>query len=221
MLPAVLPDLIALVPAPPGAAIFRGDQPNKDAAACDGRGVCRRVSRDEAREIFSSGQALVAHAAFVAGRLKAAPSRPLFDVLELFAFVRPGQPVVPSALGLARLTGVEPPHTPEEAARALHAVARKLLEEAHDFSIEARARIAPLLDTLKRAGWRWAPLLEAADTEQTLQGSPIAGLEAWRGLPVWEDEAPVGTPGSDPVSPDEAKARLAKLVGNPRPEQAA
>ena len=26
-------------------------------------------------------------------------------------------------------------------------------------------------------------------------GSPIAGLEAWRGLPQWEDEAPPGTAG--------------------------
>ena len=26
-------------------------------------------------------------------------------------------------------------------------------------------------------------------------GSPIAGLEAWRGLPQWEDEAPLGTAG--------------------------
>src|SRR5271170_5685628 len=95
-----LAGLIALVPAPPGAAI------------CDADDVCRRVSREEAREIFTSGQVLVAHAAFVAGRLKAAPSKPLFDVLELFAFVRPGQPMVPSALGLARLTGLETPQSP-------------------------------------------------------------------------------------------------------------
>jgi len=32
-------------------------------------------------------------------------------------------------------------------------------------------------------------------------GSPIAGLEAWRGLTQWEDEAPVGQPGSQPVEP--------------------
>src|ERR1700684_1607926 len=99
MLPAKesLSELIALVPAPPGAAI------------CDAHGACRRVSLEEARQIFQSGEALVAHAAFVAGRLKVPVTRPLFDVLELFAFVRPGQPLVPSALGLARLTGVTLP----------------------------------------------------------------------------------------------------------------
>ena len=209
MLPASdsLSGLIALVPAPPGAAI------------CDASGNCRRISREEAREIFQSGQALVAHAGFVAGRLKTAVNRPLFDVLELFAFLRPGLPVVPSALGLARLAGQDIPQTPEEAARTLGRIARLLLDEAVQAPPEIRARLAPLLDTLNRAGWRWAPLLQ--ETAQMPQGSPIAGLEAWRGLPQWEDEAPVGTPGSQPVSADEATARLMRLVGEPRPEQAA
>jgi len=209
MLPAIdsLCDLIALVPAPPGAVI------------CDATGDCRRVSREEARALFQSGRALVVHGAFVAGRLKSAVITPLFDVLELFAFVRPGQPAVPSALGLARLTGLEIPQTPEAAARILAPVARILLKAFADLPLEARARLAPLLDTLNRAGWRWAPLLQGPQTVQ--QGSPIAGLEAWRGLPQWEDEAPVGVPGSQAVSPDEATARLMRLVGEPRPEQAA
>ena len=60
------------------------------AAICGTAGECRRVGREEAREIFQSGKALVAHAAFVAGRLKAPATQPLYDVLELFAFVRPG-----------------------------------------------------------------------------------------------------------------------------------
>jgi ATP-dependent DNA helicase DinG len=209
MLPAGLSQLIALVPAPPGAAI------------CGADGACRRVSREEAREIFTSGQVLVAHAAFVAGRLKTAPAKPLFDVLELFAFVRPGQPMVPSALGLARLTGLEMPQSPEDAARALLAVARTLLQEAADWPLETRQKQAPLLETLGRAGWRWAAPLKSAIREDVQQGSPIAGMEAWRGLPQWEDEAPVGVPGSQPVTPDEAKARLFSLIGTPRPEQAA
>jgi len=50
-------------------------------------------------------------------------------------------------------------------------------------------------------------------------GSPIAGLEAWRGLPQWEDEAMVSEPGSQAVDPKEARARLANMVGEMRPEQ--
>ncbi|HKD47623.1 MAG TPA: ATP-dependent DNA helicase [Rhizomicrobium sp.] len=210
MLPASQPlsDLTALVPAPPGAA------------ACNGAGHCRRLSLKEAREIFQSGRALVAHAAFVAGRMKTGATRPLHDVLELFAFIRPGRPLIPSALGLARALGLELPQTPEASSRALFEVSLRLLDEAHDLPAEAKARLAPLAGTLSRAGWRWGPLLERALGE-VRQGSPIAGLEAWRGLPHWEDEALAGTPGSLPVTTSEARARLNALVDRPRPEQEA
>jgi len=203
-----LSDLIAIVPAPPGAAIARGD------------GVAERVDLRDARALFEEGDVLVAHAAFVAGRLGARAEAMLFDVLELFAFVRPGLPFVPSALGLARALGLEPPHTPEESARALHAIAAALLAEVARWPAEVRQALAPLVGTLDRAGWRWAPLLKE-HTGEAPHGSPIAGLEAWRGLPVWEDEAPVGQPGAQPVEPAEARARLAGMVGEMRPEQAA
>src|SRR6201996_5478003 len=201
MLPArdSLSNLVALVPAPPGAAV------------CSGAGDCRRVGREEARDIFQSGNALVAHAAFVAGRLKAPATKPLYDVLELFAFMRPGRPLIPSALGLARALGLDLPETPESSARALFDVTLRLLDEARDLPAEAKARLAPLAGTLARAGWRWGPLLERALGEVP-HGSPIAGLEAWRGLPQWEDEALPGTPGSTPVTIEDARARLRALV---------
>jgi len=144
MLPAThsLAGLTALVPAPPGAA------------ACDGAGHCRRLSLKEAREIFQSGHALVAHAAFVAGRLKAPAAKPHYDVLELFAFMRPGYPLIPSALGLACALGLELPQTQEASSRALFDVTLRLLDEARDLPVEAKARLAPLAGTLTRAGWR-------------------------------------------------------------------
>ena len=202
-------ELTALVPAPPGATIASDD------------GSVRRIGRDAAREIFQSGETLVAHAAFVAGRLKAPVAKPIFDVLELFAFVRPGQPFVPSAFGLARLLGGDVLQTPEQQASSLFSTARALLDEIASLPEDAKAKLAPLIGTLGRAGWRWAPLLQQKIGAPAAHGSPIAGLEAWRALPQWEDEAPVGTPGSQPVEPKEAQARLIALVGTPRPEQAA
>jgi ATP-dependent DNA helicase DinG len=204
-----LSSLTALVPAPPGAAAARAD------------GSAERIARDAARDFFQSGEVLVAHAAFVAGRLKAPAARPLFDILELFAFVRPGQPFVPSALGLARLLRLEPPASPESQAAALFDIARVLLDEIGALPPEAKAALAPLTGTLTRAGWRWGPLLQARLGESMPHGSPIAGLEAWRALPQWEDQALPGTPGSQPVEPEAARARLMTLVGTPRAEQAA
>jgi ATP-dependent DNA helicase DinG len=204
--------LTAIVPAPPGAAIYRRDQ-IKDGAA-------ERVDLRDARALFEEGDCLVAHAGFVAGRLGTRTERMLFDVLELFAFVRPGMPFVASPLGLARALGLDAPQTPEESARALHAIAAALLGEVARWPAEVREALAPLVGTLDRAGWRWAKLLKAHVGEAP-HGSPIAGLEAWRGLPQWEDEAPVGQPGTQAVEPAEARARLAGMVGEMRPEQAA
>src|ERR1700759_2423861 len=105
--------LIAIVPAPPGAAIARGDR-------------AERIDLRDARALFEEGGALVAHAAFVAGRLGTRAEAMQFDVLELFAFVRPGMPFVPSALGLARALGLDVPRTPEDSAAALHGIAQAL-----------------------------------------------------------------------------------------------
>jgi len=202
--------LPALVPAGHGAVV------------CEG-GACRRVDLDEARRIFRSGEALVAHAAFVAGRLKTPPGKPLYDVLELFAFVRPGVPCAPSATGIARALGRSAPETPEDAARALGESARALVDEIAHSHEDTKVRIRPLIHAMA-AGWRWAACLEDIAGPTTVQGASLAGFEVWRTLPVWEDEAPPGKPSSLPVSIEESRARLAQLVGSAgeaRPEQRA
>lgn len=207
-----LTGLPALVPAPGGAVL------------CEAGGACRKAGAEEARALFRSGDVLVAHAMFVSGRLKAPPAKPLYDVLELFAFVRPAQPCVPSALGLARALGLSVPTTPEESARALHEAARALIEELKSKPESERAKLRALAFTLARGGWRWGAAVLAAIGEPEKSQSPIAGFETWRGLPQWEDEAPPAKPGSLPVASDESRARLRELVGGDgeaRPEQAA
>ncbi len=185
-------------------------------------GEARLIGVEEARTLFRSGEVMVAHAAFVAGRLKVAPARPLFDVLELFVFVRPAQPFVPSALGMARVLGLALPAMAEDSALALRAAASALLDELRDGTETWRAKLRPLASTLARAGWRWGPLAMAALGPSDKQLSPIAGLDVWRGLPQWEDEAPPAKPGSLPVEASEVRARLFELVrgaGEARSEQ--
>src|SRR5882724_8800037 len=142
--------LTALVPAPGGAVICAPD------------GDCRRIGLDEARLLFRGGDVLVAHAAFVSGRLKAPPASALFDVLELFAFVRPAVPCVPSALGLARALGLPPPHTHEDSARALREGAFALFALLDETEPGMRPPQCALAASLHRAGWRWAPAILAA-----------------------------------------------------------
>lgn len=165
-----LSNLVALVPAPPGAAIYRRADKQSE-----------RVELRDARGLFEGGDVLVAHAAFVAGRLGTRANVMLFDVLELFAFVRPGMPFVPSALGLARALGLELPHKPEQCAASLHAIAGALLDEMAGWPQAVRESLAPLIGTLERAGWRWAPLLKAM-TGEAPHGSPMG---AWKSGAAW------------------------------------
>ncbi|HEY1636887.1 MAG TPA: ATP-dependent DNA helicase, partial [Rhizomicrobium sp.] len=201
----------ALVPAAGGAVLALAS------------GEVRQATSEQARALFRSGDVLVAHAIFVAGRLKVAPGRPLFDVLELFAFVRPAQPCIPSPLGLARALMLPSPANARESAGALQDAARLLLDELRGLRESERDRLRPLVSSLAKAGWRWGlPVLDAIGEPERAH-SPIAGFDAWRGLPEWEDEAPPPKPGSHPVAPQDARAKLRGLIGSreARPEQVA
>ncbi len=176
----------------------------------------------QARALFKSGGVLVAHAPFVAGRLREQVSRPVFDVLELFAFVRPAHPLVASAGGIARALSRPVPVSAVEQARSLHEAAGLLLGELGARSAEDREAALKLAHALGAAGWRWAPEILARFGPVSVSASPVAGFAVWRGLGKWEDGAPPDKPGSESVDPDEARARLAALIsgaGEGRPEQ--
>jgi ATP-dependent DNA helicase DinG len=202
----LLESLPALVPAGNGASV------------CESGGV-RRIDLAEARRLFRSGDVLVANAAFVAGRLRTEHAKPLYDVLELFAFVRPCVPCVPSGHGIARALGLAAAET-----AMLREAAGRLLEELAALPEDAKAVLRPLVHSMARAGWRWAPLIEERIGTAELKHAPLAGFEVWRKLPEWEDAPAPGRPTSHPVPVEETRARLRSLVGiagEERPEQRA
>src|SRR5882672_3982049 len=177
-------------------------------------GETRALSAAEAREVLASGDVLTCHALFVAQRLSARLTKPVLDVLELFAFVRPGEPCLPSPLGLARGLKLKEPGTPEQSARGLHEAATALFDRLVELPPEQRERARKTAAFMNKAGWRWGPFVLAVLGEPERLAGPLAGLDAWRRLPEWEDEPPPGRPGSQPVEPVEAQARLAALVGS-------
>src|SRR5882672_11054692 len=83
-------------------------------------GETRALSAAEAREVLASGDVLTCHALFVAQRLSARLTKPVLDVLELFAFACPGEPCLPSPRGVARALKLKGARTPEESAHRLH-----------------------------------------------------------------------------------------------------
>ena len=200
------PDLPALVPAAGGAVL----------AICVRRD--RRAGRDEARALFRSGDVLVAHAVFVAGRLKAPPQRLCSTCWNCLPLCVRRSPAFPAPLGLARaLDACRCRQTPE------NPPAPCIPRRAHCSTNCARFRRqngSGCVRSPRRcesAGWRWAPVVLYAIGQPERALPPLAGYDAWRGLPKWEDEAPPGKPGSHAGNAQPKRsARLASAGRQPR-----
>ncbi|MDB5418104.1 MAG: ATP-dependent helicase [Phenylobacterium sp.] len=183
----------------------------------------------DARDLFESAPVLVAHAAMTARRLglHVPPRSPrIFDALELFAFVRPGRFSAPSAAGLSLALGLAEPKGAEAQAAALREVCGLLLAELAAAPEPSREEALAIAETLARGGWAWGAAVIGA-----LRSAPVgnafrtSGLDVWMRLGEWEAEAPPGEPGSKPMDPAHAAARLAELLARAgldeaRPSQA-
>lgn len=170
-------------------------------------------STDRALAAAATVPHLTAHTGMTIGRLGGQRNEPRaahFDVLELFAFVRPAQPIAPSITALARVLGLPHPDSLAEQASVLRRAAMQLLEEsANVANLPMAARIAAAMGLSR---WPWAPLLlERMDPEGRARATPR--IDSWRDLPEWEDGPPAGQPGSIPIAPEEARAHLAAIVG--------
>ena len=173
-------------------------------------GEIEDLSLRDAAAVADSGQLLVAHAPLTARRLGVTSLR-AFDVLELFAFVRPAQFCLPSALGLARLFGLDEPRDLMDEAMVLPEVAMALLRELR--AARDGAEAARIAFTMGRGGWAWAPLVLAALGRADGGEGRGSGLDVWNRLPEWEEPAPPPPPLGLPVSAAEARAELAEIKG--------
>ena len=164
----------------------------------------------------------VCHARACARRL-GVPGFAAYDLLELFAFVRPARFCVPTPQGLAEALGLPAPKGLAEAAQTLRAVAARLLLELAARGSKADRDAPAVARAMGRAEWPWASVvLHALDTFQEEHGG-AAGLNVWDRLPAWSDQAPPRPPGQAPVGAAEARARLAEMLGveaEERPQQA-
>jgi ATP-dependent DNA helicase DinG len=143
---------------------------------------------------------------------------PTLDLLELFAFVLPARTVAPTPRGMALALDLPQPVGLEAACLMLTDVMKTLLAHiaaGRDAPINRDA--AGLAARMGQAGWGWARFVLAALGKPGAAGEPRA-LQVWKRLPEWEEEAPPPPPASLPVAPQEARKRLAAMLG-PTAEQ--
>jgi ATP-dependent DNA helicase DinG len=166
---------------------------------------------------IAAARPIVCHRPATAARLRA-ERFPAYDVLELYAFVRPAQFCLPTAAGLAGALGLPMPATLEDRPLSVIQSAKALLAELaalHDLEAKPLAEIA---GAMMRGGWPWgvavlSALGHATDSNAAKGYGPAAGLRVWMRLPEWQERPPPAPPGSYPITDDESEERLAKLLG--------
>ena len=189
--------------------------PGPRAAAADATHA-EAIRAPDARDLFERGPVMVAHASMTARRLglNAPPRAPgIYDVLELYAFVRPARFCAPSAVGLAQALGLPEPRGAAEQAATLRDAAFALLAELAAAPEPSREEALAVAETLARAGWCWGvAVLSALRSAPSGNQFRSSGLDVWARLPEWEDQAPPGEAGSKPIDPETATQRLAELL---------
>ena len=195
---------------------------HKAAVFFSGDGELQKTSLKAAAARVAAEAPIVVHMPSVARRLGMGPFR-AFDLLSLFAFVRPAQFCVPTPAGMAKALGLPATHDLADAAAALPEAARLLLAELA--AGKADADVADLAGVLAEAAWPWAPAAIAAVGRTGASTATVTGrgFEVWRRLPILREEAPEGEPGSVPVEEQATRQRLSDMLGRDaeaRPQQA-
>jgi ATP-dependent DNA helicase DinG len=197
-------------------------------AAAPGRAAV--LSPDGDLEVMTANQALrrlsgetmaVAHAGFTARRLGAGDGFRMqapCDVMELFLFARPAQPVLPNARGLARALGLEIPKTLEDEAVTLAEAAQRLAADIAGWSAEQKAQALGPAQMMAQSGWPWGEaVLQLLGAQAGSARFPDMSF-----MSEWEDGPLPGPAGSKPVTEEQTVARLEDILGRnsePRPTQ--
>ncbi|HEY8964077.1 MAG TPA: ATP-dependent DNA helicase, partial [Alphaproteobacteria bacterium] len=168
----------------------------------------------EAVKLPTDKPLLVCHAPYTFSRLNLSASAH-FDVLELFAFVRPAVFCVPTVGGLCRALGLPVPQSAEDAAASLFTIVNELL--LHLKEEKNKQRLIDLASAMGASGqgWAWTPaVIEALGGvyNPTAVTRSREALDVWTDLPEWAEEAPIPPPANNIITGEAARAHLHDLI---------
>jgi len=160
------------------------------------------------------GPVILCHGRATPARLGLKPA-PCFDILELFAFVRPAVFCLPTVKGVAAALGLKIPNALEQEGLCLIEAARALLQDLVDMTDSTARPARGIAFALNKAGWGWGPAVVAAlGQDDKAEGIGLSALRVWSRLSNFEDVAPPPPPGNDPVTLEESERRLDTLIGS-------
>ena len=179
-------------------------------------GELRTLSHEQAGMLIHKKPALVCHAPYTMQRLGQNEFY-AFDILELFAFVHPAKFCVPTPHGLAVTLGLDSPESFEDIPLTLLDITKALLKDIQNDPLKEKAdplEIAQIMG-LQGKGWPWTPFINTALGKHYDKTAPInarSGINIWKHLPEWAENAPQPPPSHYGVSKDEVNKRLQKLL---------
>lgn len=180
-------------------------------------GEIQTLSHTQASQIINDKPVMVCHTPYTQTQMNIDDMH-AFDVLELFAFVHPAKFCVPTITGLTKALGLSPPTDFESQTMSLMEITQALLGDLQNDIWQAKANPINIASTMgaQGQGWNWTPFIHAALGEEYDPRIPVVSksdLNVWKNLPEWSEEAPVPPPAHHPVTGDEAKAQLQKILG--------
>ena len=189
------------------------------AAWCEPHGEPILLDHPETRKrLRARGPVVLCHGPATARRLEL-DHFPSFDLLELFAFVRPAQFCVPTIRGLTSATGQSLPNELIAQVQALFGILRLLLAELDRPDYPDASFAAGIAKRMAAEGWLWGESVVAALGDRR----PSGDYNVWSQLSEWVERAPLKSADLQPVTSAETRVRLAELLGmgsEPRLEQA-
>jgi len=171
-------------------------------------GPVREASRGEAIARAAETPHIILNAPLVGQRL-GYPELSGLDLLELFAFIHPARFAVPTAAGLSRALGVDPPPSEAEAAATLQLIAERLLSVLVDPDWLEREGAWTSNSTLHRMGWNWAQLIGTR-----LQRPERGERMLFSRLKQWDEGGERPPPRTIVVNPADARDKLDHLTGH-------
>ncbi len=165
------------------------------------------VSRSQAIRRAADTPHLLLGAPVTASRL-GIPELSGLDLLELFAFVHPARFAVPTARGLARALGLDPPAGGADEPTFLATAAAHLLATLERPDWRERHGAWAIAQTLARLRWSWG-----AEVARRIAQPERPERSVFTTLPKWEEAPPRPRPRDIAVADGEVDARLDAMLG--------